>query len=306
GTTRPPTAVMLAHRSIVSQLRWLVAGGHLGPDAAVLQKTPMSFDAAQWEILAPAGGARVVLGAPGVYRDPEALIDPVREYGVTTLQCVPTLLQALLDTERLGDCGTLRRLYSGGEALSRRLARALTAELPQAALVNLYGPTECTINATAHLVDPATVGEDAGSVPIGVPVDRTHCFVLDGDLAPVEPGATGELYLSGVQLARGYLNRPDLTAERFVASPHLPGERLYRTGDLAHGNPDGTLQCAGRVDNQVKLRGYRVELDEIALAIEEHTWVRRAAAIVTDDPRTGHRNLVACVELNPKEAALMD
>ncbi|MEU1506615.1 amino acid adenylation domain-containing protein [Kitasatospora sp. NPDC005748] len=306
GSTGRPKGVMIEHRSIVSQLRWLVAGGHLGPDAAVLQKTPMSFDAAQWEILAPAGGARVVLGAPGVYRDPEALIDTVREYGVTTLQCVPTLLQALLDTERLGDCGTLRRLYSGGEALSRRLARALTAELPQAALVNLYGPTECTINATAHLVDPATVGEDAGSVPIGVPVDRTHCFVLDGDLAPVEPGATGELYLSGVQLARGYLNRPDLTAERFVASPHLPGERLYRTGDLAHGNPDGTLQCAGRVDNQVKLRGYRVELDEIALAIEEHTWVRRAAAIVTDDPRTGHRNLVACVELNPKEAALMD
>ncbi|MFD9597349.1 amino acid adenylation domain-containing protein [Kitasatospora sp. NPDC059973] len=306
GSTGRPKGVMIEHRSIVSQLRWLVAGGHLGPDAAVLQKTPMSFDAAQWEILAPAGGARVVLGAPGVYRDPEALIDTVREYGVTTLQCVPTLLQALLDTERLGDCGTLRRLYSGGEALSRRLARALTAELPRAALVNLYGPTECTINATAHLVDPAAVGEDAGSVPIGVPVDRTHCFVLDGDLAPVEPGATGELYLSGVQLARGYLNRPDLTAERFVASPHLPGERLYRTGDLAHWNPDGTLQCAGRVDNQVKLRGYRVELDEIALAIEEHTWVRRAAAIVTDDPRTGHRNLVACVELNPKEAALMD
>lgn len=306
GSTGRPKGVMIEHHSIVSQLRWLVARGHLGTDATVLQKTPMSFDAAQWEILAPAGGAHVVMGAPGVYRDPEALIDTVREHGVTTLQCVPTLLQALLDTERLGSCDTLRRLYSGGEALSRRLARALAAELPRATLVNLYGPTECTINATAHLVDAAAVGEDAGSVPIGVPVDRTHCFVLDGELAPVEPGATGELYIGGVQLARGYLNRPDLTAERFVASPHLPGERLYRTGDLAHWNPDGTLQCAGRVDNQVKLRGYRVELDEIALAIEEHTWVRRAAALVTDDPRTGHRNLVACVELNPKEAALMD
>ncbi|MFJ9949421.1 amino acid adenylation domain-containing protein [Kitasatospora sp. NPDC091207] len=306
GSTGRPKGVMIEHRAIVSQLRWLIDCGHLGTDTVVLQKTPMSFDAAQWEILAPAGGARVVMGAPGVHRDPEALLDTVREYGVTTLQCVPTLLQALLDTERLGSCGTLRRLYSGGEALSRRLARALTTELPWATLVNLYGPTECTINATAHAVDPAAVDGEAGSVPIGVPVDRTGCFVLDRELAPVEPGATGELYIGGVQLARGYLNRPDLTAERFTASPHLPGERLYRTGDLAHWNPDGTLQCAGRVDNQVKLRGYRVELDEIALAIEEHTWVRRAAAIVTDDPRTGHRNLVACVELNPKEAALMD
>ncbi|MFE6872674.1 amino acid adenylation domain-containing protein [Kitasatospora sp. NPDC057692] len=306
GSTGRPKGVMIEHHSIVSQLRWLADAGHLGPEAAVLQKTPMSFDAAQWEILAPAAGARVVMGAPGVYRDPEALIDTVLAHGVTTLQCVPTLLQALLDTERLADCTGLRGLYSGGEPLSVRLARALTAALPGAALVNLYGPTECTINATAHRVDPGALGDGAGSVPIGVPVDRTRCFVLDERLAPVEFGATGELYIGGVQLARGYLNRPDLTAERFVASPHLPGERLYRTGDLALWNPDGTLQCAGRMDNQVKLRGYRVELDEIALAIEEHTWVRRAAAVVTDDARTGHRNLVACVELNPKEAALMD
>ncbi|MER7701354.1 amino acid adenylation domain-containing protein [Kitasatospora sp. NPDC097605] len=306
GSTGRPKGVMIEHHSIVSQLRWLAEAGHLGPDTTILQKTPMSFDAAQWEILAPAAGAHVVMGAPGVYRDPEALIDTVLAHGVTALQCVPTLLQALLDTERLTECTTVRGLYSGGEPLSVRLARALTAALPGAELVNLYGPTECTINATAHRVDPQAPGDAGGSVPIGVPVDRTGCFVLDEELAPVEVGAVGELYIGGVQLARGYLNRPDLTAERFVASPHLPGERLYRTGDLAQWNPDGTLQCAGRVDNQVKLRGYRVELDEIALAIEEHTWVRRAAAVVTDDARTGHRNLVACVELNPKEAALMD
>ncbi|MFD5083777.1 amino acid adenylation domain-containing protein [Kitasatospora sp. NPDC058406] len=306
GSTGRPKGVMIEHHSIVSQLRWLTDAGHLGPDTTVLQKTPMSFDAAQWEILAPAAGAHVVMGAPGVYRDPDGLIDAVLEHGVTALQCVPTLLQALLETERLPGCTTLRAVYSGGEALSVRLARALTAELPRASLVNLYGPTECTINATAHRVDPEALGEGSGSVPIGLPVDRTRCFVLDAELAPVEVGATGELYVGGVQLARGYLNRPDLTAERFVASPYLPGERLYRTGDLAQWNPDGTLQCAGRTDSQVKLRGYRVELDEIALAIEDHTWVRRAAAVVTDDARTGHRNLVACVELNPKEAALMD
>ena len=306
GSTGRPKGVVIEHRSIVSQMRWLQNCGHLGADAAVLQKTPMSFDAAQWEILAPATGARVVVGAPGVYRDPEALIDTVTAHGVTTLQCVPTLLQALLDTERFQSCSALRRLFSGGEALSRPLARALTDALPWATLVNLYGPTECTINATAHVVDPDTLGEGTGAVAIGTPVDNTQCFILDGRLAPVGIGETGELYIGGVQLAQGYLHRPEQTSERFVPCPFLPTQRLYRTGDLASWNPDGTIQFAGRSDNQVKLRGYRVELDEIALAVEEHTWVRRAAAVVTDDERTGFQNLVACVELNPKEAALMD
>ncbi|MFC9330744.1 amino acid adenylation domain-containing protein [Kitasatospora sp. NPDC057015] len=306
GSTGRPKGVMIEQRSIVSQMRWMDACGHLGPEVTVLQKTPMSFDAAQWEILAPAAGATVVTGTPGLYRDPEALVDIIDEHAVTTLQCVPTLLQALLDTERLGDCTTLRRVFSGGEALSQRLARSFADELPRASLVNLYGPTETTINATAWLVDPDAIGDGAGSIPIGVPVDNTQCFILDEDRAPVDIGTTGELYIGGVQLARGYLHRPDLTRERFVPSPFVPTERLYRTGDLAYWNADGTIQYSGRADNQIKLRGYRVELDEIALAIEEHDWVRRAAAVVTDDPRTGFQNLVACIELNPKEAALMD
>ncbi|MEU9078953.1 amino acid adenylation domain-containing protein [Kitasatospora sp. NPDC048538] len=307
GSTGRPKGVLIEHRSVVSQLRWMRGAGHLDPEVTVLQKTPMSFDAAQWEILAPAVGARVVTGAPGIHRDPEALVAAVRRHGVTALQCVPTLLQALLDTEGFTDCTGLTRIFSGGEALSRRLARNLARALPGAALVNLYGPTECTINATAHPVDPAELDDDgAGSVPIGRPVDNTQCYILDEARAPVGVGAVGELYIGGVQLARGYLNRPDLTAERFVPSPFVPTERLYRTGDLAHWNPDGTIQFAGRTDNQVKLRGHRVELDEIARAIEEHTWVRRAAAVVTGDDRGGHRSLVACVELDPREAALMD
>ncbi|MEE1788816.1 amino acid adenylation domain-containing protein [Streptomyces sp. SP17BM10] len=306
GSTGRPKGVVIEHGSVVSQLRWMHSAGHLGPDVTVLQKTPTSFDAAQWEVLAPAVGARVVAGAPDLHRDPEALVATVHRYGVSALQCVPTLLQALLDTDGFADSHSLTGIFSGGEALSQRLARDLTTALPRATLVNLYGPTECTINATAHVVDPAALGDGAGSVPIGRPVDGTRCHVLDAGLAPVGEGETGELYIGGVQLARGYLRRPELTAERFVPSPFAPHERLYRTGDLAHWNPDGTLQFAGRVDNQVKLRGHRVELDEIARAIEEHTWVRRSAAVVTADERTGHQNLLACVELNPREAALMD
>ncbi|MGW8376987.1 amino acid adenylation domain-containing protein [Streptomyces sp. ODS28] len=313
GSTGRPKGVMIEHRSILSQMRWMHACGHLGRGTAVLQKTPMSFDAAQWEILAPVVGGRVVAGGPGMHRDPAALTAAVVAHRVTALQCVPTLLQALLEHEEFARCTSLRRVFCGGETLSKRLARAFTDELPWSSLVNLYGPTECTINATAHLVDPDTLGKpDAhagngdGAVPIGVPADNTQCYVLDENMAPVDIGETGELHIGGAQLARGYLERPDLTAERFVRSPFVPTERLYRTGDLAYWNPDGSLSFAGRADSQVKLRGHRIELEEVALAVEEHTWVRRAAALVAQDPRTGARNLVACVELDPREAALMD
>ncbi|MGW1008422.1 amino acid adenylation domain-containing protein [Streptomyces termitum] len=293
GSTGRPKGVMVEHRSIVAQMEWMARAHGLGPGETVVQKTPMSFDAAQWEILAPAVGARVAAGPPGVHRDPEALIDTVGRYGATLLQGVPTLLQALVDTERLPSCTSLRRVYSGGEVLSRNLAAALLAELPQVELVNLYGPTECTINASSHTVDRAALAAGPAAVPIGRPAGDTVFRILDG-----------ELCLGGTQVARGYLGRPDLTQERFITT--ADGERLYRTGDLAAWNDDGTVQFLGRADNQVKLRGYRVELDEIALAVEDHDWVRSAAVLVRDEPRTGFQNLVACVELSPKEAALMD
>ncbi|MDV9187801.1 amino acid adenylation domain-containing protein [Streptomyces sp. SR27] len=294
GSTGKPKGVMVEHRSIVAQMRWMAAEHQLRPGATVLQKTPMSFDAAQWEILAPAVGARVAVGPPGCYRDPERLVDTVRAHGATMLQGVPTLLQALVDTERLGTCTSLRRVYSGGEILSRNLAAQLLAELPAAELINLYGPTECTINASSHTVDRAALTPDGpAAIPIGRPAYDTTFHIREG-----------ELCIGGVQVARGYLDRPELTAERFVTTE--TGERLYRTGDLAHRNEDGTVQFAGRADNQIKLRGFRVELDEIALAVENHDWVKNAAVIVKDEPRTGFQNLVACVELSPKEAALMD
>ncbi|QSB04842.1 amino acid adenylation domain-containing protein [Natronoglycomyces albus] len=306
GSTGKPKGVGIENRSIVSQMRWMESCGYVGSSTTVLQKTPMSFDAAQWEILSPAMGSQVVMGSPGMYRDPEAIISAIVKNEVTTVQCVPTLLQALIDTGQFHSCGSLSRVFSGGEALSKKLARTILTELPWVSLVNLYGPTECTINSTFHAIDSLDELDGPGSVPIGIPVDNTQCYILDHNMAPVDVGETGELYIGGAQLARGYLHRDQQTREKFVPSPFVPSERLYRTNDLAYWNPDGTIQFVGRSDNQIKLRGYRVELDEISLAIEEHTWVRRAAAIITDDPRTGHHNLTACIELNPAEAALMD
>ncbi|TLS45047.1 amino acid adenylation domain-containing protein [Streptomyces montanus] len=311
GSTGKPKGVLIEQRSIVSQMQWLANCGHLGPEVSILQKTPMSFDAAQWEILAPATGARVVMGNPGIFRDPEGITTMIREHEVTALQAVPTLLQALVDTEEFSACRSLTRVFSGGEALTRGLAQDLFAALPGISVVNLYGPTETTINATSQWIDPDTLGDSpSGIVPIGVPADNVTCYILDENMQPVDIGESGELFIGGVQVARGYLGMPEQTGRhnpnRFIISPFNPTERLYRTGDLCKWHPDGTIQFIGRTDNQVKLRGYRVELEEVASRIEEHTWVRRAAALVTDDARTGHKALVAAVELNERTAAVMD
>ncbi|HEX6472291.1 MAG TPA: amino acid adenylation domain-containing protein [Streptosporangiaceae bacterium] len=315
GSTGRPKGVMIEHRAIVNQLEWLRDSYGIGPRRTILQKTPISFDAAQWEILATGCGGTVVMGGPGAHRDPQRLIDIIIRHRVTTLQCVPTLLGALLDLDELRECTSLRQIFSGGEALSRILASRCLDTLPDCDLVNLYGPTECTINSSALTVDRAAVRTGPNTISIGRPVRGTRYYILDADRRPVAPGEVGELHIGGVQLARGYLGRPDLTADRFVADPFAAGPvpgaggggaRLFRTGDLAQWNDDGTVQFVGRTDNQVKLHGFRIELDEIRLAIENHEWVKNAAVIVKDDPRTGFQHLLGFIELNPKEAALMD
>ncbi|MFD7512129.1 amino acid adenylation domain-containing protein [Streptomyces sp. NPDC059853] len=306
GSTGKPKGVMIEHHSVVNQLEWLNTSFEVNGDTVVLQKTPLSFDAAQWEILAPACGSTVVMGSPGVHRDVERLVATVVRHGVTTLQCVPTLLQALVGTEEFAACTSLRQIFCGGEALSRSLAAQCVETLPDCALINVYGPTECTINTSAHRVDPKALRDAPQAIAIGTPAHRTEYYILDSEQRPLRVGEIGELHIGGAQLARGYLNRPELTAERFVNNPFTPGTRLFRSGDLAHWNADGTVQFAGRMDNQVKLRGFRVELDEIRLSIENHDWVKNAAMVVRDDPRTGFQNLIAFVELDPGEAALMD
>jgi amino acid adenylation domain-containing protein len=308
GSTGNPKGIGIEQHSIVSQMRWLAAEQALDQRKTVLQKTPLSFDAAQWEILAPCCGSSVVMSEPGVYGDPNAIIDLIVADEVTTLQGVPTLLQALVDTGRLPRCTSLIQVFSGGEVLTKSLAIELLDALPDCELVNLYGPSECTINASAHTVDRNTVQQGPEHISIGRPVRDTSFHILDAARQAVAQGESGELYIAGCQLARGYLNRPDLTAERFITNPFSTDPRfarLYRTGDLARWNDDGTVQFLGRTDSQVKLRGFRVELDEIKAAIETLDWVKRAAVVVRDDPRIG-ANLIAFTKLDPSQAALMD
>ncbi|MGD8112549.1 amino acid adenylation domain-containing protein [Vibrio sp. TRT 17S01] len=309
GSTGNPKGVMIEHASIVNQMLYLQDRFGFNEQTVILQKTPMSFDAAQWEILAPVFGGKVVVGAPGIYRDTEALIGTIIQRKVTTLQCVPTLLQALVDDPGFYDCSSLTQVFSGGEALTAQLSRQFFAVHTQCELINLYGPTECTINASTLIVNEQDVRNAQGAIAIGYPVSDTAYYILDEHGAEVGTGTIGELYIGGVQLARGYLGQPELTQQKFIANPLSSAEqypRLYRTGDLAYFDEKGAVHFAGRCDNQVKLRGFRIELDEIRHAVEAHSWVKNAAMLIKDDARTGFQNLVCCLELDAKEAALMD
>lgn len=285
-------------------MAWLERQQFLDETSVVLQKTPVSFDAAQWEVLACANGARLVLAGQGAHRRPGDMLRAVADERVTTLQCVPTLWAALLDEPGLPGCTTLAHAFSGGEALSSSLAARLTAALPRAGLINLYGPTECTINSTWHRVSGEDLSHGPQIVPIGRPVDDVLTRVVDDRLNDVPDGVPGQLLLGGPQLAEGYANDPEKTSSLFVIAPD--GVRYYQTGDVVHRDDAGVLHFHGRRDSQVKHNGHRVELEEIDSRVEEHGWVRRAATAVVPDGRTGRDQLVVCAELDPVEAALMD
>nr|WP_245805102.1 non-ribosomal peptide synthetase [Amycolatopsis australiensis] len=290
GSTGRPKGVVVPHEGIVNRLLWMQDEYGLTGDDRVLQKTPSSFDVSVWEFLWPlVTGATEVLARPGGHQDPAYLARLVRDRGVTTVHFVPSMLQAFLPEPVARECTGLRRVLCSGEALPpdtvTQFSRVLHAELH-----NLYGPTEASVDVTAWRTSAGEPG-----VPIGRPVWNTRTYVLDGALRPVPPGTAGELYLAGVQLARGYLGRPGLTAERFVADPYgPPGSRMYRTGDLARFRPDGVLEFLGRADEQIKIRGFRVEPGEIATTLATHDGVAHAAVLARED-RPGDVRLVAYV-----------
>ncbi|MFI9103579.1 non-ribosomal peptide synthase/polyketide synthase [Streptomyces fildesensis] len=279
GSTGRPKGVVVPHAGIANRLAWMQARYGLTPADRVLQKTPSSFDVSVWEFFWPLiTGATLVLARPGGHQDPAYLADLLQRRAITTAHFVPSMLQAFLDEPSAARCTTLRRVLCSGEALPAPLAARCHQVLAATELHNLYGPTEASVDVTAHEVAPG-----AAVVPIGRPVWNTRTYVLDAALRPVPPGVPGELYLAGVQLARGYLGRPALTAERFTADPYGPaGGRMYRTGDLARWTRDGELEYLGRVDDQVKLRGFRVEPGEIEAVLSRHPGIGHATVVLRD------------------------
>ncbi|WP_394004500.1 amino acid adenylation domain-containing protein [Luteimonas sp. WGS1318] len=291
GSTGEPKGVVVEHRAIVNRLEWMRT--HYGIDASdrILQKTPATFDVSVWEFFLPLlAGATLVVAAPHAHRDPVAIARLVREAGITTLHFVPSMLAAFLAAPESRGLNT-RRVFVSGEALDADLRDRFHATI-DAELHNLYGPTEAAVDVSFW---PASADDTSHPVPIGFPVWNTRLYVLDARMRALPPGVVGDLYLGGVQLARGYLGRDDLTTERFLDDPHVPGARIYRTGDLARWRDDGAVEFLGRSDHQVKLRGLRIELGEIEAAIVASGFASQAAVIVRED-RAGDRRLVGYLQ----------
>ncbi|MFA0945432.1 MULTISPECIES: non-ribosomal peptide synthetase [Pseudomonas syringae group] len=282
GSTGKPKGAGNSHRALVNRLHWMQKAYGLNESDTVLQKTPFSFDVSVWEFFWPLmTGARLAVALPGDHRDPERLVQTIRQHQVTTLHFVPSMLQAFLTHPQVESCNSLQRVVCSGEALPAELVGQVLKRLPQTGLYNLYGPTEAAIDVTHW----TCTKDDVLSVPIGRPIDNLKTHILDDGLLPAAQGVAAELYLGGVGLARGYHNRAALTAERFVPDPFdEQGGRLYRTGDLARYRNEGVIEYAGRIDHQVKIRGLRIELGEIEACLLEHDSVHEAVVIDVDGP----------------------
>ena len=293
GSTGRPKGVKISHRSINNRLLWMQCAFPLATSDRILQKTVYSFDASVWELFLPLiTGAQVFMAQPGGHQDSSYLAAAVADHEITVLQLVPSMLQVLIDEPDLSRWHSLKRLFCGGEVLPPELQKKFF-ERVDAELINLYGPTEVSIDATYWICQRDC---NRHGVIIGRPISNTDVYVLDEQLKPAPIGVAGELFVSGVGLARGYHQRPELTAERFIPDPFSanPGRRMYRTGDLVRYHEDGAIEYLGRADHQVKLRGFRIELEEIESVLLEHKGVREAVVTIGED-RNGHQRLIAYV-----------
>ncbi|MEQ5842845.1 amino acid adenylation domain-containing protein [Paraburkholderia acidicola] len=287
GSTGQPKGVMVEHRSLLNHIYWQSSTFGFTREDSILQRTSISFDASAWEIWTPlAIGARLVLLPADASKDIDRIVATMRHHRVTVAQFVPSLLRMLMQREDLRVA--CRYIFSGGEPLDGPLAQYIRTMTTQG-LVNLYGPTETTIDATAWHCVPSAASD---TIPIGRPVANTRVYVLDDRLQPVPLGVSGELYIGGAQVARGYLNRPELTRERFIADPFVSGGRLYKTGDLGKWRADGAIEYLGRNDFQVKVRGFRIEPGEIEARLSRVAGVREAVVVVREDT-PGDQRLVA-------------
>jgi amino acid adenylation domain-containing protein len=290
GSTGTPKGVLGTHRGTVNGLHWLWKTYPFTLGEVCCQKTAISFVDSVWEIFAPLlRGIPTVIISNATVIDPQLFIETLAHHKVTRIILVPSLLRLLLDnyshlTKKLSQ---LKLWITSGEALSVKLVQTLRELIPFAKLINLYGSSEVSANATYY--DTSLFQVQANSVLIGRPIDNTQVYVLNRDLQPTPIGVVGELYIGGDGLARGYLHRPELTQERFINNPFISGNKLYKTGDLVRYLKDGNLEYFGRHDEQVKIRGFRVELGEIATAIAQHPEIQESVVIASNNAQENQR-----------------
>jgi amino acid adenylation domain-containing protein len=299
GSTGAPKGVLTSHRGVVNYLTYLAKTYHLNPTDRVLQVASLSFDASVRDIIGPlTAGAQVVVLNNSEAKEPTTFLGKIKAQRITCiLSIVPSILRELLARARSDDLpySSVRIILASGENLylsDCRRAQDVFGKHVQ--VVNQYGPTECTMTSSYY---PVVTSDSARDIAlIGRPIPNSQFYILNRQLNPVPVTAPGELYIGGVGLAQGYLNRPELTAELFIPNPFSKelGTRLYKTGDLARYLPDGNMELLGRIDQQVKIRGIRVELGEIEAILSQHPFVQ-SAVVLARDAKPGDKRLVAYV-----------
>jgi len=301
GSTGVPKGVMVHQRGMVNQLYCKFEDLDLKRDAVLVQSASQGFDISVFQFLgALMIGGRVLILPKEDVGDPLRLIGKIEQHGVTHLEIVPSLLRLVLEeTESRGDkkpaLKSLKRLMATGEALPPELSRRWLASYPQVPLVNAYGPAECSDDVSYETIrQPDPRGRTHSLV--GRPIGNLRIHLLDSLGRSQAAGGEGEIYIGGVGVGPGYVRRPGLTAEAFLPDPFdsEAGARLYKSGDLGRLLPDGVLQCLGRVDHQVKVRGFRMELGEIEAVLEEHPALR-ASAVTVHGAESGDPYLVGYV-----------
>ncbi|MFB8037705.1 amino acid adenylation domain-containing protein [Streptomyces sp. NPDC056004] len=288
GSTGVPKGVAASHRALAATF---IGPDYLdfGPGQTYLQSSPVSWDAFALEVFGPLLHGGVCVLQPGQHTDPHQIAELVERHAITTLQMSASLFNHMLD-EHPAVFSRIKEAMTAGEAASPAHTAKALADHPHLHLVNGYGPAESMGFTTTH-----TLTGPAPAIPIGRPIAGKHAYVLDENLRMLPPGVPGELYVAGHGLAHGYIGQPALSAERFVADPHgAPGSRMYRTGDLARWSQDGALEYFGRADQQIKLRGFRIEPGEIESALLRHPTLAQVAVLIRED-RPGDKRLVAYV-----------
>ncbi|HMF90016.1 MAG TPA: amino acid adenylation domain-containing protein [Candidatus Angelobacter sp.] len=297
GSTGKPKGVQICHRALVNLLTSMQAKPGLTQKDWLLAVTTISFDIAALELYLPLTvGACCVLASRESCKDGRQLWKMLDDHDITVMQATPSGWKLLVDAAWPGKPNL--KILCGGEAMPRDLAHELIARA--SSVWNMYGPTETTVWSAVHLVTAAD-----SAIPIGRPIANTTMYVLDRHLQPVPVGVTGDLYIGGEGLARGYLNRPELNAEKFIPGRfrNALAAWLYKTGDLARYRADGNIECLGRTDTQVKVRGFRIELEEIESTLRRHPAVTDACAMVREDS-PGDLRLAAYVTPTQQPAAM--
>jgi amino acid adenylation domain-containing protein/non-ribosomal peptide synthase protein (TIGR01720 family) len=298
GSTGKPKGVMISHRSAYNLLVGLqnrIYNNLENRQIKASLNAPLLFDASVQQLVTLLRGNHLCIIPADVRTDGDALLHYVQEKKIDLLDCVPSQLKLLMSAGLFDNDGWIpKAILPGGEAIDESTWAKLQNCSSQ--IYNMYGPTECTVDATTCFVN-----QGPSKPTIGQPLTNAQIYILDVNQQPVPIGVTGEICISGDGLARGYWNRPDLTAEKFIPNPFgMNGERLYRTGDLGRFKPDGNIEFLGRLDHQVKLRGYRMELGEIEANLQEHENIKEAIVIVRED-EPGDKRLVSYFKTSGSE-----